>query len=161
MEPSYPIENWNSYWIVVGLILLVALIFCLFKGQNWLLKLWFSNGPKTATGEIHSVYKVYGNEYPTRAKLGFLFGLLGGYYASYVIISLSMNELSKTQERLHTALWTLGPPLWFFCEWFILFDNHDNEKALAQFKEGQSASAKVWAAVLLVLAAYQITVCAK
>ena len=47
--------------------------------------------------------------------------------------------------------WTLGPPLWFYFEYALLFDNWDDKDAVAQFKDLQGHAAKIWAGMLAFL----------
>ena len=47
--------------------------------------------------------------------------------------------------------WTLGPPLWFYFEYALLFDNWNDKEAVAQFKDLQGHAAKVWAGMLAFL----------
>ena len=51
------------------------------------------------------------------------------------------------------TFWTLGPPIWFFVESAYVFDNWDDEKAVARFKDLQGHAAKIWAGVLALLTA--------
>jgi hypothetical protein len=52
------------------------------------------------------------------------------------------------------AVWALGPPLWFFYEYFHYFPAHGNPDAgFEQLKAHQAMATKVWFGMLLVLAA--------
>jgi hypothetical protein len=46
----------------------------------------------------------------------------------------------------------IGPPSWFFIEYFFVFDRRQDRLALEQFKVGQDIAQKFWAALLLLLA---------
>lgn len=46
--------------------------------------------------------------------------------------------------------WTIGPPIWFFCEYFWLWKNAD-EKTQARIQVGQDLARPFWAAVLATL----------
>lgn len=47
--------------------------------------------------------------------------------------------------------WTLGPPIWFYIEYALLFDNWNDKDAVAQFKDLQGHAAKIWAGMLAFL----------
>ena len=151
----FALLTWNEVWVIAFLFFLLILGLSFLQGK--LLETWFSHGPNPSGGKIATVYKSSSNQYPWRPIIGLLLGLIGAFYAAYVIFSMAYNELSKQQTQVHIAIWTLAPPLWFFCEWFVLFDNHQDENAVKQFKEGQAAASKLWAAVLIVMLAYQLS----
>lgn len=49
--------------------------------------------------------------------------------------------------------WALAPPIWFFVEYAWVFDNWDDNKAVARFKDLQAHAAKIWAGILGLLTA--------
>ena len=50
--------------------------------------------------------------------------------------------------KLGVAFWTLGPPIWFWFEYFWLFKTFGNPDKLEEFKHGQQVSASIWAGVI-------------
>jgi hypothetical protein len=116
-------------------------------------KVWWTHGPSQGTS-TSSVRTVYAN--PSRAILPFTLGLLGAYYALFVMVSLGRGRLTPTESLVHLTIWTLAPPFWFFVEWFYWFDNHANDKAVHNLGVAQDLSGRLWAAVLAVMLAYRL-----
>ncbi|WP_411725463.1 hypothetical protein [Methyloglobulus sp.] len=89
--------------------------------------------------------------------------ILGGsllIYAVCTIIRFSALTL-ETKEIFHIyeiVFWTLGPPAWFFVEYYLM-DNgtiilppgEKKDKFLAEAKNYADTASKIWAAVLAVL----------
>ena len=50
------------------------------------------------------------------------------------------------------AFWVIGPPTWFFLEYFFVFGRRDEPHALELLKAGQDVAQKFWAALLVLLA---------
>lgn len=51
-------------------------------------------------------------------------------------------------KNLGIAFWTIGPPLWFWLEYFWLFKCYGNPTMLEEFKHGQHVSTSIWAGVI-------------
>ena len=51
------------------------------------------------------------------------------------------------------AAWVLGVPIYFFLEHLFIFRSFGNSDQYDQFKRVQDLAAKIWAAVIVVLAA--------
>jgi hypothetical protein len=49
----------------------------------------------------------------------------------------------------HLVIWTLGPPLWFALEYWLMRDTQERKDG--RLKDGQEVAGKIWAAVLVVL----------
>jgi outer membrane protein OmpA-like peptidoglycan-associated protein len=52
------------------------------------------------------------------------------------------------------AIWAVGPPAWFWFEYFYLYRSLGNPEAFEQFKYGQQVAVAIWAGVALALFAY-------
>ena len=66
-------------------------------------------------------------------------------------VSLSLLGFSlafKLAAKLGVAFWTLGPPIWFWFEYFWLFKSFGDPAKLEEFKHGQQVSASIWAGVV-------------
>jgi len=50
------------------------------------------------------------------------------------------------------VVWALGPPAWFAFEYFCLFRRHRAKVDFEHFKHGQDTMAKVWVAIVGLLA---------
>lgn len=63
---------------------------------------------------------------------------------------------SHDPRRLYVlgAIWAVGPPTWFWCEYFFLYLPKGNPAGFEQFKYGQQVSVAIWAGVALALFAY-------
>lgn len=51
-------------------------------------------------------------------------------------------------KNLGIAFWTIGPPLWFWLEYFWLFKCYGDPTMLEEFKHGQHVSTSIWAGVI-------------
>lgn len=49
-------------------------------------------------------------------------------------------------------LWILGPPIWFWCDYFLIYRKYGDPDAFDSFKHAQQISLAIWAAVALLLA---------
>lgn len=49
------------------------------------------------------------------------------------------------------ALWVLGPPVWFWVDYFVIYRRYGDPEAFDSFKHGQQVSLAVWAAIALLL----------
>jgi hypothetical protein len=59
----------------------------------------------------------------------------------------------KVAQAIVLGLWILVPPLWFWFEYFFLYKDKTTSKVnLEGFKHGQDQSAKIWLALITVLA---------
>ena len=54
----------------------------------------------------------------------------------------------KTAKNLGIAFWTIGPPVWFWFEYFWLFKQYSKPEHLEIFRHGQQVSASIWAGVI-------------
>lgn len=48
--------------------------------------------------------------------------------------------------------WVLGPPIWFWCDYFLIYRKYGDPDAFDSFKHAQQISLAIWAAVALLLA---------
>lgn len=59
----------------------------------------------------------------------------------------------KVLQAILLGLWILLPPIWFWGEYFFLYQNPTNGSVpFDEFKHGQEQSAKIWLALITVLA---------
>lgn len=97
-----------------------------------------------------------------RSYFWFRFILAGSLlaYAVYTIIRFSELTISSKQiyHIYEIVFWTLGPPIWFFVEYYLLDreiiippPGTDKEKFLITAKSYADTASKIWAAVLAVL----------
>lgn len=91
-----------------------------------------------------------------RGNVGYALGTIGVVYAIYIIVSLVRRRMSDLESKVHLAIWTVVPPLWFFFEYFIWFDNHNAADAVQRLKEAQDVASKLWGAVLAVMISYRL-----
>lgn len=111
---------------------------------------WFRVGPPASgEGELRTVYKSW-----PKALVPFWLGTFGFYYAAYIIVGLIRETLTEREAKVHIALWTVIPPLWFFFEWFFWFDNHEAEGDT--LRVAQDLASKLWAAVLALMVSYRL-----
>jgi hypothetical protein len=64
--------------------------------------------------------------------------------------------MTDSESKLHLTLWTIAPPLWFFVEFFLFFDNHNSSAAVEQLRASQEVAGRFWAAVLAVMLSYRL-----
>lgn len=57
-------------------------------------------------------------------------------------------------RNIGIAVWAIGPPFWFWFEYFYLFKNYGNPGDFEEFKHGQQVSASIWAGVVGFLVAF-------
>lgn len=82
-----------------------------------------------------------------------------GFIASIVFIlkgCILFPNSHQTVSQVLVALWVLGPPLWFFYEYFYYFPSYGNMAEGAGFeklKAAQDVTAKLWVAFSIVIAA--------
>ncbi len=96
--------------------------------------------------------------YNTYWKLRLLIAGLLLVYAVCAIIRFSQLEVRVISNIVEIVIWTLGPPIWFFAEYY-LFDkgkiempeNKAKDVFLDELKIYAGAASKIWAAVLAVL----------
>ncbi len=50
------------------------------------------------------------------------------------------------------AFWVIAPPIWFFIEFYFIFDRRNEPEIVALLKAGQDVAQKFWAALLVLLA---------
>lgn len=103
----------------------------------------FTRGPVHDTG-------VYGWRQPFVFCVGVLFALAGP-----LLLVLAYHDKAWCLRAL--AVTTIGPPIWFFVEYFYLVDHallRNRKELFDAFKHAQDSTAKVWlgaVAFLLVL----------
>jgi hypothetical protein len=102
---------------------------------------------------------LYGTE-PVPHAIIFFVVFFVGFIASFLFIKKidksAKKERQKTISQYLLFLWVVGPPVWFFIEYFFYFPAYGNMADCAGFeklKGAQDVSAKVWAAFTVVLGA--------
>lgn len=137
--------TWQRGWAFGGAIFVI-----LVSSALW--RVWFGHGPSPV--EDAKFRSVYANH--RKAGLSYFLGIVGLSYSTYLLTSLSLGKLQEGEAKFHILVWTIGPPLWFFFEWFFWFDNHKCSTAVAQLRVAQDLASKLWAAVLAVMVAYRL-----
>lgn len=88
-------------------------------------------------------------------RLGFIIGpglLLVTLF--YVFLAWEAPEDFIMEIYLLAAIWAVGPPIWFWYEYFFVYRNHGEPDTFELFKHGQQVSLAIWAGVALALAAF-------
>jgi hypothetical protein len=72
---------------------------------------------------------------------------------SFVVGMKWRNDPSahRTCKESLYAIWVLGPPIWFFFEYFYLFRQHGKPGCIDTFKYGQELASRIWLALVAVL----------
>lgn len=85
------------------------------------------------------------------ASLALLYGLLVIYLFLNGKFTDSNGKFDKSFWGIfHIIVWTVGPPIWFFFEYYVL--NADaTEPQLMKIKVGQEMAKNSWAAILAVI----------
>jgi len=121
--------TWHLKWLI-GLVVYLPVALAGF----W--RLWWKRGPSASNRNDKTRRTVYLSN--RRANCSYTLGNLAFYYAVYVVISLAPPQrISGSEAMLHLAFWTLAPPLWFFVEWFLWFDNHEDDLAVKNLRIAQ------------------------
>ena len=99
--------------------------------------------------------KTWDDAQPTRrfiawagAALGFVALLLGSFGSSD---PLDSEHPVRMLQRVSLVIWIVGPPLWFWYEFFYLYKRTKNSEDWDTFKHGQDQSTKIWIALAIVL----------
>lgn len=64
---------------------------------------------------------------------------------------LDSNHPVKVLQAVILVIWIVGPPVWFWYEFFYLYKRAKNPEEWDRFKHGQEQSAKIWLALVTVL----------
>jgi hypothetical protein len=72
--------------------------------------------------------------------------------ASLTLINLLSNP-DRSRRVLFLAIWVIGPPVWFWIEYFYLFRVWGKADKFDEFKHGQDLSAKIWLGIVALLTA--------
>lgn len=90
-----------------------------------------------------------------------LFAVLAvvAFFATALLILEGDQHFSGTAHKrlsqVAVAFWSVGPPLWFFFEYFYYFPKYGNSTAgFAGLKAAQDVTAKVWAAIAVLLGVF-------
>ncbi|MCE9611365.1 MAG: hypothetical protein K8R23_14310 [Chthoniobacter sp.] len=57
----------------------------------------------------------------------------------------------KKWAKAALAIWLVGPPVWFWFEYFWVFKDYGDFAQFEHFKYGQEQAAKIWAGTLVFL----------
>jgi hypothetical protein len=67
-------------------------------------------------------------------------------------VGFNRNDCVKVWQAIILCGWILAPPIWFWFEYFFLYDRLGTAKPDAEeFRHGQEQSAKIWLALVTVL----------
>jgi hypothetical protein len=70
----------------------------------------------------------------------------------YTGLGISDTKVKKDLSQCLLAVWTLGPPIWFFYEYFHYFPKHRNpDVGYDALKAAQEVTAKLWVACSVTL----------
>jgi hypothetical protein len=131
--------------------------FMLLRHVNELLKRWCSDYliQRWKLFPTNFANKTWEDVQPTRrlmawaaAAFGFVALLLGLFGFGDPLDSL--HPIKVLQAAL-LAIWILGPPVWFWYEFFYLYKRARNPEEWDRFKHGQEQSGKIWLALVTVL----------
>lgn len=87
--------------------------------------------------------------------LMFAFGLtVMMLFVSFAYFLFTATASDKTLALVLSACWVVGVPVFFFIEHVYFFRNWGDPEQYDQFKRLQDQAAKVWAASIVVLAAF-------
>ena len=104
-------------------------------------------------GEALSVFKV-GSLYP---EVAFAIGIIALCYAAYVFATILTGRAAPKERVFNFVAWTLGPPVFFYIEWFLIYPSQGRGfDGIQTFKQNQDIAKAVWLAIVSVLAASQI-----
>lgn len=90
--------------------------------------------PKVASG-LASLYACY---------------VLHGFWKKKFVVPGSPNAELSTEGKIHVLLWTIGPPIWFFLEYWIAstYACPNDKEALANVKLWEDIAKTFWAGIL-------------
>jgi hypothetical protein len=96
--------------------------------------------------------------YPPKSKVRWLVRLGGCASAAAlvctILLALRAWRLGEVEVIYSLAvLWTVLPPIWFWFEFFFLYQTSGEKDGFEAFKYGQQVSIAIWAAVTLSLVA--------
>ena len=79
-----------------------------------------------------------------------ILALVGAAYSLNVAASAWK---SRDAEALYAILpyWVLGPPVWFWCDYFLVYRHFGDKNAFESFKHAQHVSLAIWAGVAFFL----------
>jgi hypothetical protein len=80
---------------------------------------------------------------------------VAGAGAIYTLYLIDSAWESMDASLLYKVLpyWVIGPPIWFWCDYFLVYRTFGDPKAFDSFKHAQHVSLAIWASIGLLLAA--------
>jgi hypothetical protein len=139
-----PISRWRRGWLFgAPLVLLFATVFA----KIFWLSLWLPGK------RLHSVYP----NHPNYSRAVFIFGCMAAYFAAYGLLSAACGKTKGREKMMYLVIWSVGPPLFFFAEWFVLFPIYGDPGSVDVFKNCQEAARNLWAGILASFAILQFT----
>jgi hypothetical protein len=75
------------------------------------------------------------------------------FVASAYMIATQRQHCPNT-SILVSSIWVVGVPLYFFFEHVVIFRKYGDPEQYEQFKRVQDLASKIWAAAIVVLAAF-------
>lgn len=77
----------------------------------------------------------------------FALGWVAVVYACYGIFTFICYTPTFFESTVHLTVFTLGPPTFFFVEWFILFPRYGvhTAEAVASLRDGEAVARNLWA----------------
>jgi hypothetical protein len=94
------------------------------------------------------------NATPIAVQVAFVVSILL-LIATFVVVYCSWGG-QRSIVPLYTFIgfWAVGPPVWFWFEYFCVYRKHGDPDTLELFKYGQDVSKAIWAGVLAGLIAF-------
>ena len=97
--------------------------------------------------------RIYPVEYKTPFWVVFVTAMVG---VAIVIMTLwasyrSMCEKDAVYVYIVIAIWAVGPPIWFWAEYFAIYLRLGKREAFDLFKYGQQVATAIWAGVFALL----------
>ena len=110
-------------------------------------------------GRLDAVWSSYEFIYKGwRRYLVNIAGFIGVVGAIYSMWKLSSPDMTQSIAKPYVFIWALAPPIWFFCEYYLLFntqfndkDDQEYERKFERFKHGQDVARNLWAATGVLL----------
>lgn len=98
-------------------------------------------------------FTCYGSVFPKFFAVGALAYALGvayGFWTKKLFVSDSDQAVLTGWGKLHVVVWTIGPPTYFFVEYWAAFTFFcpGDTQALANIKLWQDFAIKFWAGIL-------------
>ncbi|GAA0852822.1 hypothetical protein [Aliiglaciecola litoralis] len=96
---------------------------------------------------------IYSNRFLGRGLMIFGAAVFIGFFCCAVWLNAHRGAEHKDMAYMIGTFWVIGPPVWFFIEYFFIFRRFGNPQAKEELKRGQELASKIWAGVIIILTA--------